>query len=1583
MSLINGVLGATPRSVFSSSAGFLWKHLASPPIRSRVLSSKIPVHRVLGGAPRKGLENIGNSCFARSDTSASREAGAKPMPGPNAETWPSDTTNEVISPENYGDLKTLAGNISSFLAKCQAFEEDEEGFSFGLDLEVLQGIKAKIDQLDDFVAEVRANHKSSQKIPYPKVDLDRDELASFSAALQSAIECEDYAAAEAYMEEVRDGFSQGGDADLSTRLALFSGKIGDVFSPVFDQKKPFAEEARSILGALKKAIEDQSPIENRHKDQMRTCITLLHQNIKTLDKPLRDLFCETYIRMFSRFEWDAHDTSSRGPSAVLTCFAGKGQGPSKKADLLFIFEKLIDHANAGSGTVLLRDFVLRRFLFDARNKGLLSDAIGLLTQKCKAQSHLHETDIGAQDGLISVVGDFLRQVLVDEVTKSPSGGPSEVSEALSNRGKSGALYEAFWQDIFADASTLFHEEGMSVFLACQVAVFKALEEKGTDVLHKYLYQSIVSAIETQAGYWLSMGLGGLLQAPEKTYFAALDNCRDNASTTLVDALKSKYSALQALDFLDDISTKKGLYFNPVILDNIGLLSGMVSRGAAGFGETTDRFYAELLEKTAGKLSRDEYMSYVATDQVYRKALKTAYETLRGQYNDFFSRYKINSFSDFSTVFQPILLGLILEQAALNAGLEKTVEDRVAAVNHGFSFFNGDLFSFLKGDKADIVVSDFGNGHDDRMKMALGLALSAYMSHVLRVYTTVSEPLADALRVDLVETVKKTPTGQDTVLSKINVYQIYLNVLEDLSQAALTKKRDKAEGKVDYPDRIKARLGTKSTDLDKNTARLITTMIRGRLENAKNDLGVLYRNGYGLTDAIERLFSQFLYEASEFVSGYSVLNRIPESDDLAARLVRDAEQIHNDYRSFFEGKMVDVVQYNQALALHVIDANPDENVFLKVGTGQGKSFIIGISAKKIAATLSAPEDGHLFVLTSYSHLAQRDEASMRDLYQLGDSGVESLCMDGIDKVALFSSSTKIIHADTKDFTRVVRKTLAKVMLTGGTLADMAFLKAVYDTKNHIILDEYDLLLEDLREEETNGPILVSDLGLTKEAIPAEFPRLSRLSATHLEAAAVEVDAYDNREEKNVVIFDGTNLRLFPGFFSFTAFIQNSHRVIGLSGSTTGAADIGNGKHSLVREIPLFNSPTSSSSVDRIKPVTIRSGLSDDDLWVASVLADIEMARNVGAGEKIRPVLIFAERLPGKTEKWDRLKTEIKTRFGIDVDELYDERNISDQSLQTIGLEGRITLTTGVCGRGADIRVSKDCKAGLHVLITYMPLHERLKQQMIGRTGRMGQEGSYSMITQTSGYPANAANATKLIDLHDETKTFLGGKHYQPSLADGISQICTFSEPRLPKNSLLICIDGTISMSAVFDQVKGKVMTMLQEEFNKRAFFVQLMIYRSSYNYKGSKSIECSEWTNDYTTLAAFFAGKKAEGGAPNGEAVPVALYHIYHQHAVRGLMRAILIGDDFDTNKGASCKLPASDLFAPEDVLDETVVLPKIKAAKLPIDTFWIDQGRSLSDGPFRDISSETKGDFKLFKPASEDLSANIGAVIAAHFRSGD
>ena len=57
---------------------------------------------------------------------------------------------------------------------------------------------------------------------------------------------------------------------------------------------------------------------------------------------------------------------------------------------------------------------------------------------------------------------------------------------------------------------------------------------------------------------------------------------------------------------------------------------------------------------------------------------------------------------------------------------------------------------------------------------------------------------------------------------------------------------------------------------------------------------------------------------------------------------------------------------------------------------------------------------------------------------------------------------------------------------------------------------------------------------------------------------------------------------------------------------------------------------------------------------------------------------------------------------------------------------MTLADLKLGRGIDIRVSIDIPGGLHVVIGTEVVHKRLLKQMIGRTGRLGREGSYSII-----------------------------------------------------------------------------------------------------------------------------------------------------------------------------------------------------------------------------------------------------------------
>ena len=50
------------------------------------------------------------------------------------------------------------------------------------------------------------------------------------------------------------------------------------------------------------------------------------------------------------------------------------------------------------------------------------------------------------------------------------------------------------------------------------------------------------------------------------------------------------------------------------------------------------------------------------------------------------------------------------------------------------------------------------------------------------------------------------------------------------------------------------------------------------------------------------------------------------------------------------------------------------------------------------------------------------------------------------------------------------------------------------------------------------------------------------------------------------------------------------------------------------------------------------------------------------------------------------------------------------------------------RGADIKISQTLEevGGLHVILSFLPLNQRVEDQNYGRAGRNGQQGSYSLI-----------------------------------------------------------------------------------------------------------------------------------------------------------------------------------------------------------------------------------------------------------------
>lgn len=62
------------------------------------------------------------------------------------------------------------------------------------------------------------------------------------------------------------------------------------------------------------------------------------------------------------------------------------------------------------------------------------------------------------------------------------------------------------------------------------------------------------------------------------------------------------------------------------------------------------------------------------------------------------------------------------------------------------------------------------------------------------------------------------------------------------------------------------------------------------------------------------------------------------------------------------------------------------------------------------------------------------------------------------------------------------------------------------------------------------------------------------------------------------------------------------------------------------------------------------------------------------------------------------------------------------------EGTIILSTNLAARGTDIKISKNLEknGGLHVILTFFPINERVENQAFGRAGRKGEKGSAEMI-----------------------------------------------------------------------------------------------------------------------------------------------------------------------------------------------------------------------------------------------------------------
>lgn len=506
---------------------------------------------------------------------------------------------------------------------------------------------------------------------------------------------------------------------------------------------------------------------------------------------------------------------------------------------------------------------------------------------------------------------------------------------------------------------------------------------------------------------------------------------------------------------------------------------------------------------------------------------------------------------------------------------------------------------------------------------------------------------------------------------------------------------------------------------------------------------------------------------------------PIVDKILNQMDNTRKSVTADFGSILQKGGYQRVHNNQIGALAIVDSCiKDHNVFLNIGTGQGKSLIAEIAAIRLLQSAISPPQ-RVFIFTSYDHLAKRDWESMKFLSE--GSGYQSIYISGqttFAKALEDLEGAHIVHVDSEKFHLFLSHNFTE-FLQGSIPAETVrnLMAILFNQKdNAIILDEGDLMILDdpkhIWNEGFNSIFQSTNIDMGSPAGKKQFDDL--LGAPLIKgfndyfpntynAWYDSVKSQTAQGSANIDVASGKKTRSADGFahrvkqgdygfhslfFSFSSFARSFQQVLFLSGSIDEAympvfnKFFTNNKPNLFANIPLFvgSHNLSENLIRKLYPPC------DDTSWLPTLLKDVREAIDRG-----QPILLFvADNQLGLIKGY--LEKSLKPTRWL---EITDER-----SLGLLGNEirniGNITLATTICGRGLDIKVSQAVEYGLHVVVSQLPeepkVNERLLKQMIGRTARLGRKGTYSIIVKTDlqKFQRDAANKMNESLVSDELR-----------------------------------------------------------------------------------------------------------------------------------------------------------------------------------------------------------------------------------------